>query len=173
MCDLNERALLFRCMVVRLCWHCEAWRSFLQLGKDFVEKGIFAAHFAAAKWAYNAAKWHSCAKGWFRSCETPFEMAHRLRNSRSALRVRLQMAITFSFHLQIEHRLKLWTPDFLSFETRYSMPNFSSMKCSKTVSNSSKMGCDCDISALGVCTVVLILIIQKPILHQNKLKLKH
>ena len=40
----------------------------------------FAAHFTAAKWGYGAAKWHSCAKGWFRSCETPFEMASRLRN---------------------------------------------------------------------------------------------
>ena len=43
----------------------------------------FAAHFAVAKRAYSAAKWHSCAKGWFRSCETPFEMAHRLRNGGS------------------------------------------------------------------------------------------
>ena len=29
---------------------------------------------------FTAAKWHSCAKGWFRSCETPFGMASRLRN---------------------------------------------------------------------------------------------
>ena len=43
----------------------------------------FAAHFAATKWAYDAAKWHSCAKGWFRSCETSFEMAPRLRNGGS------------------------------------------------------------------------------------------
>ena len=35
------------------------------------------------KWAYGAAKWHSCAKGWFRSYETPFEMAYWLRNSGS------------------------------------------------------------------------------------------
>ncbi|WKA06760.1 hypothetical protein VitviT2T_024645 [Vitis vinifera] len=41
---------------------------------------IFAAHFAAAKRAYGAAKWHLCAKGWFHSCETPFEMASRLRS---------------------------------------------------------------------------------------------
>ena len=33
----------------------------------------------------------------------------------------LQTAITSSFQLQIEHRLKLWTPDFPSFETRYGM----------------------------------------------------
>ena len=29
---------------------------------------------------YRAAKWHSYAKGWLRSCETPFEMASQLRN---------------------------------------------------------------------------------------------
>nr|CAN62947.1 hypothetical protein VITISV_017684 [Vitis vinifera] len=46
-------------------------------------------------------------------------MASRLRNSRSTLRVCLQKTITFSFQLQIVHRLKLWTPDFPSFETRY------------------------------------------------------
>ena len=137
MCDLSERALLFRCMVVRLCWHCEAWRSFLQLGKDFVEEEIFAAHFATVKWAYGAVKWHSYAKGWFRSCEIPFEMAPRLRNSRSALRVRLQMAITFSFQLQIAYRLKLCTPDFPRFEMTYGMHNLSSIKCFKNVSNSS------------------------------------
>ena len=32
------------------------------------------------KRAYGAAKWHSCAKGWFHSCKTPFEMASRLRS---------------------------------------------------------------------------------------------
>ena len=30
-------------------------------GALLVRRGIFAAHFAAAKWAYGAAKWHSCA----------------------------------------------------------------------------------------------------------------
>ena len=29
---------------------------------------------------YGAVKWHSCAKGWFHSCETPFEIASRLRS---------------------------------------------------------------------------------------------
>ena len=36
-----------------------------------------------------AAKWHSCAKEWFCSYETPFQMASRLRNSRSTLCARL------------------------------------------------------------------------------------
>ena len=86
-----------------------------------------------------AVKWHSCAKWWFRSCKTPFQMASRLRNFRSALRARLQMAITSLFHLQIAYHLKHWTPDFPSFETRYGMHNLSSIKCFKNVSNSSKM----------------------------------
>ena len=29
---------------------------------------------------YGAEKWHSCAKGWFNSCETPFRMVSRLQN---------------------------------------------------------------------------------------------
>ena len=42
-------------------------------------KPLFAAHFAATKWSYCAAKWHSYAKGVFRSCETPCEMRLWLR----------------------------------------------------------------------------------------------
>ena len=41
---------------------------------------IFAAYFAAAKRAHDVVKWHSCAKGWFLSCEAPFEMASQLRS---------------------------------------------------------------------------------------------
>ena len=40
---------------------------------------LFAAHFAAAKLGYCAAKWHTSAKGVFRSCETPCEMRLSLR----------------------------------------------------------------------------------------------
>ena len=43
------------------------------------QMGIFIAHFAAAKWGWRAAKWHSCARGWFRSCETTCEMGVRLQ----------------------------------------------------------------------------------------------
>ena len=73
------------------------------------------------------------------SCETPFQMASRLRNSRSTLRACLQTTITSSFHLQIAYRLKLWTPDFPRFEKRYHMHNLSSRKCFKNGSNSSEM----------------------------------
>ena len=51
-----------------------------------------------------------------------------------------KMAITSSFQIQIAHCLKHWTSDFLRFKTTYGMHNFSSRKCSKNVSNSSKMG---------------------------------
>ena len=54
---------------------CERWR--------ILRRGGIHNHFAAVKWVYKAAKWHSCAKGWFRSCETPFKMAIRLRNGGS------------------------------------------------------------------------------------------
>ena len=47
--------------------------------KDF-KAWRFRNNFAAAKWVYRAAKWHSYAKGWFRSCETPVGMASRLQN---------------------------------------------------------------------------------------------
>ena len=64
-----------------------------------------------------------------------------------------QMAITSSFQIQIAHRLKHWTPAFLRFKKRYGMHNLSSRKCSKNVSNSSKMGCGCNIP-VQLCTVV-------------------
>ncbi|WKA10540.1 hypothetical protein VitviT2T_028106 [Vitis vinifera] len=84
-------------------------------------KGDFAAVSQLRNEGNCAAKWHSCAKKWFRSYETPFQMASRLRNSRSALHARLQTTITSSFHLQIAYRLKRWTPNFPRFETRYAI----------------------------------------------------
>nr|CAN65030.1 hypothetical protein VITISV_018080 [Vitis vinifera] len=104
-----------------------------------VPKNGFAAVSQLRNEGNCAAKWHSCVKKWFRSCETPFQMASRLRNSSSSLHARLQMTINYSFHLQIIYRLKHWTPDFPSFETRYDMHNLSSRKCFKNVSNSSEM----------------------------------
>ncbi|WJZ84264.1 hypothetical protein VitviT2T_003875 [Vitis vinifera] len=170
-CDLRVcGALLFRCMVVRLCWHfsnfpwlCKVFlqtflhfanqfcnlKAILKLGGDFAAISKFGDHFASISKLKTvsqlrneencAAKWHSCAKKWFRSCETPFQMVSRLRNSRSALRACLQTTITSSFHLQITYRLKRWTSDFPIFETRYGMHNLSSRKYFKNVSNSSEM----------------------------------
>ena len=45
----------------------------------------------------------------------------------------LQTAITSSFQIQIAHRLKKWTPDFLSFKKKYGMHNLSSIKYSKNL----------------------------------------
>ena len=44
-----------------------------------------------------------------------------MRNSFSAWRSYLQMAITSSFQLQFAHCLKHWTPDFSRFKMIYSM----------------------------------------------------
>ena len=47
----------------------------------------------------------------------------------------LQMAITLSFQLQIEHRLKHWTPDFPRFEMRYGIHEMNFRKYFENVSN--------------------------------------
>ena len=47
--------------------------AILQRGMDFAEEGHFRNHFTVAKW-------HSCAKGWFRSCETTCEMGYNYKN---------------------------------------------------------------------------------------------
>ena len=87
-------------------------------------------------------------QSWFRSCETPFQMASRLRNSHSALSACLQTTITSSFHLQITYRLKRWTPDFPSFETRYHMHNLSSGSASKMCPTVAKLRCDISVHGL-------------------------
>ena len=43
-------------------------------------RGIFAAHFTAAKWGCGAAKWHSCAKGVFRNYEMVLQRVLGLGN---------------------------------------------------------------------------------------------
>ena len=43
-------------------------------------RGIFAGHFAAAKWECGAAKWHSCAKGVFSNYEMVSQRVLGLRN---------------------------------------------------------------------------------------------
>ena len=49
--------------------HFVAKRHFCSRGEISQPSAIFAAHFVAAKRGYSTAKWHSCAKGSFRSCE--------------------------------------------------------------------------------------------------------
>ena len=74
--------------------------------------------------------------------------------SAHGLHGRLQTAITFLFQIQIEHRLKLWTPDFPSFKTRYCMHKINFEKCSNCVQQLPKWGCGCDMSVHGghVCS---------------------
>ena len=62
-------------------------QQFLKWGYDFMVCALkdfkawrFRNHFTAAKRVYRAAKWHLCSKGWFYNCETPFQLACRLRN---------------------------------------------------------------------------------------------
>ena len=125
----------------------EAWRSFPQRGVDFEEEGNFCSPF------------HSCEMGvrvlqsgtrvpndGFAAAKHPSKWGRGCEIKKFPLwlcAIHLQTVITSSFQIQIAHRLKRWTPDFPSFL----------------------------ISTL--LTFLLILIIQKPILHQNKLKLKH
>ena len=152
MCDPRvSGALLFICMVAGLSWHFSnfPWlcKVFLQtilylgghftaiskFGKSFGNKmGISQPIFEA--WSIFVAGVDFTEEGNFHSpfcsCEIPV----------GALRDRLQTAITSSFQLQIMYCLKHWTPDFPSFEMRYSIHNLSSRKCSKNVSNSRKIG---------------------------------
>ena len=92
-------------------------------------------------------------KGCFTAAKHPAKWGFGCEILAGALRDRLQMTITSSFQIQIVHRLKHWTPEFLSFKKKYGMHNFISRKCSKNVSNSSEMGCGCNIS-VQLCTVI-------------------
>ena len=95
--------------------------------------GDFATWFAAVKMEAWAAKWHLCAKGGFHSSFRSCEMGFGLWNFRTTWCSCLQMAITSSFQLQFVHRLKCWTPDFLSLKMRYSMHEMDPRKYSKCV----------------------------------------
>ena len=62
-----------------------------------------------------------------------------------------QMAITSSFQIQIEHRLKLWTPDFPSFETTYGMHEMDFGKCSKSGCHDCHQECFFSHHVLSLC----------------------
>ena len=87
--------------------------------------------FAQGKWCANFAQGtiHSC------KCEIGF----------------FQMAITSSFQIQIEHRLKLWTPDFPSFETTYGMHEMDFGKCSKSGCHDCHQECFFSHHVLSLC----------------------
>nr|CAN71936.1 hypothetical protein VITISV_016910 [Vitis vinifera] len=109
---------------------------FLKLGdrfhseeEDFVEEGDFRSPFCSREMGVQRCEVALVCQG---GCGCNIS-AH-------GVRAHLQTAITSSFQLQIDHRLKLWTPDFPIFETAYGMHNLSSKKCSKNVSNSCQNG---------------------------------
>ena len=162
---------------------CARWR--------ILRQGGFRNHFAAAKWVYGAAKWHLCAKGWFRSCETPFQMASRLQNGGSSRRG------GFAAISQLRNGCT-----WLRNGTRVPRDLFTAAKIfaegARRLRNHFAAGSDfrsgsllaakfrrpCSLLAFELLlihnflislllTFLLILIIQKPILYQNKLKLKH
>ena len=70
--------------------------------------------------------------------------------SAHGLHSHLQTVITFLFQIQIEHLLKLWTPDFPRFETRYCMHNLNFGKWSKCVQQLPKWGCGCEIGIFHI-----------------------
>ena len=110
-----------------------------QLGGDFVRWFAAKEHFHRPF----CSPFRSCEmRGW--SCEMALvcqgvvsQLRNTLRNFRSSFRSALcsclQTAITSSFQLQFNHRLKCWTPHFPSFEKTYSMHEMDSLKYSKCV----------------------------------------
>ena len=77
----------------------------------------------------NFAPWKGFFALWISRCEIPAQLCIAC----------LLMAITYSFQIQIMHRLKNWILDFPSFKMIYHINNLSSRKCLKNVSNSSEI----------------------------------
>ena len=123
-----------------------------QLGGDSTTWRWFATWFIAWRWFCKVV--HSCEDG-VSTCEVAHvclevvsQLWNTLRNFTSgfhfaahfvAAKFRtawcscLQTAITSLFQLQFTNRLKRWTPNFLSFEMKYSMHKMDSRKYSKYV----------------------------------------
>ena len=65
-------------------WACRRGGAFSQQGLIFIAEGYFRSPFHSCEMGGGAAKWHSCAKWWFRSCE----MGLGLRNGAWAAKLR-------------------------------------------------------------------------------------
>ena len=125
-------------------WFCNL-EVISQLGDDLQLDSQLGGHFAAKEHFHRPfhSPFHSCEmRGWI--CEMALvcqgvvsQLRNTLRNFRRAFRSTLcsclQTAITSSFQLRFIHRLKRWTPNFLRFETKYSMHEMDSIKYSKCV----------------------------------------
>ena len=140
---------------------------------------------------YWAAKWHSCAKGWFHSCETPFKMVSRLRNGGFQ-----GVEVPQPFH---SCETDVWGCEMalVCHGVSSQLRKFSQRVLGgcETISQqggdfrsgsllAAKFRRPCSLLAFELLlipnfllspllTFLLILIIQKPMLHQNKLELKH
>ena len=136
---------------------CSPWKNRNILAAHFEAWKSFCSHFEVWKIIWQS-KWEFCSPFlklgpfshlkkifalWISRCEIPAQLCA----------VCLLMAITSLFQIQITYRLKLWINDFLSFKMIYGRNNLSSIKCSKNVSNSSKIWCGCNIS-VQLCIVV-------------------
>ena len=157
--------------------------------KDF-KAWRFRSHFAAVKWVYGASKWHSCAKNGFVAAKLPAEWSfgceignfhalelcsrfaaakwgllccevalvcqNQFRSCEIFCREGPKAANWLRSKVLISQRLRnlanpYFCPIFTLFSLRLTPKDFLSISLQ----------------------FLLILIIQKPILHQNKLELKH
>ena len=120
----------------------EAWSIFVARG-GFRGGGGFLQPISQLRNGRTALRSGTCVpKGGFAVAKHPSKWGPCCEIKKFSLwlcAVRLQMAITSSFQLQIEYCLKLWTPDFPRFETTYGMHemNFGKIKMCPTVA---KMG---------------------------------
>ena len=138
-----------------------------------------------------ALKWHSCTKGWFRSCETPFHMASRLRNGGFQ-----GVEVSQPFR-NCKMDVRGCEMSLMCQGVSSQLRKFSQMRMGgcKTILQSRddfrsgsllavKFRRPCSLLAFELLlilnfllspllTFLLILIIQKPMLHQNKLELNH
>ena len=88
----------------------------------------------------------------FRTPQGGVRISHRALFTRANAKLDFfQMAITSSFQIQIEHRLKLWTPDFPSFETTCGIHEMDFGKCSKSGCHDCHQECFFSHHVLSLC----------------------
>ena len=154
-----EMALVCQRGVSQLRNTLRNWAMAAKIG-DFTLWG-FRSHFAAAKWSYCAAKWHSCAKRWFRSCEN-FRRGGQLGCEMVSQQSGFFAATSWGYEI-ISQRSGDFAGGYFWLRN-FADPCFSPVLTLFLAPN--------DFPSISL-QFLLILIIQKPILHQNKLELKH
>ena len=145
---------------------------------DFTLWG-FCSHFAAAKWGYCAAKWHSCAKRWFRICEN-FHRGGQLGCEMVSQQSGFFAATSWGYEI-ISQRSGDFARGYFGCkiisQPRAIFAEASHLWLRNLVGHEFSLAFELlfilNFLFSPFLTFLLILIIQKPILHQNKLKLKH